>query len=45
VHYIGVYAAKWQRAGDATWLLQSELFTTLSCEGPDAGCRPPDPLE
>jgi ketosteroid isomerase-like protein len=45
VHYIGVYAAKWQRAVDATWLLQSEVFTTLSCEGPDAGCRPPDPLE
>jgi ketosteroid isomerase-like protein len=45
VHYSGVYAAKWQRAGDAAWLLQSELFTTLRCEGPDAGCRPPDPLE
>jgi ketosteroid isomerase-like protein len=45
VHYIGLYAAKWQRAGDATWLLQSEVFTTLNCEGPDSGCRPPDPLE
>jgi ketosteroid isomerase-like protein len=45
VHHTGVYAAKWHRSGDATWLLQSEVFTTLSCEGPDAGCRPPDPLE
>jgi ketosteroid isomerase-like protein len=45
VHYTGVYAAKWQRAGESTWLLQSEVFTTLSCEGPEAGCRPPDPLE
>ena len=45
VHYTGVYAAKWQRAGESAWLLQSEVYTTLTCEGPEAGCRPPDPLE
>lgn len=45
VHYTGVYGAKWQRTARAVWLLQSELFTTLTCEGPEAGCRPPDPLE
>lgn len=48
----GVYAAKWQRsthaAGGAgqggTWLLQSEVFTTMACTGPDIGCRPPDAI-
>lgn len=41
----GVYAAKWQRAVDGRWLVQSEVFTTLSCEGPAAACPPPDPIE
>lgn len=40
----GVYAAKWQKAEDGRWLIQSEVFTTLSCEGPAAGCPPPDPI-
>ncbi|MBX7184654.1 MAG: MBL fold metallo-hydrolase [Vicinamibacteria bacterium] len=41
----GVYAAKWQRALDGRWLIQSEVFTTMSCEGPAAACPPPDPIE
>lgn len=41
--YSGVYAAKWQRAADSGWRLQSEVFTTLNCEGPPAACRRPDP--
>jgi len=40
----GTYAAKWQRAADGRWLIQSEVFTTLSCEGPAAACPPPDPI-
>ena len=44
VHASGVYAAKWQRAEDGEWLLQAELFTTLTCTGPEDGCRPPDPI-
>ena len=40
----GVYAAKWQRAEDGVWVLQVEVFTTLSCIGADAGCVPPDPI-
>ena len=40
----GVYAAKWQRAVDGRWLIQSEVFTTLSCEGPAAACVLPDPI-
>jgi 7,8-dihydropterin-6-yl-methyl-4-(beta-D-ribofuranosyl)aminobenzene 5'-phosphate synthase len=40
----GVYAAKWQRAVDGRWLVQSETFTTMSCEGPQALCPPPDPI-
>ena len=40
----GVYAAKWQRAADGRWLLQSEVFTTLTCKGNEVGCRPPDSL-
>jgi hypothetical protein len=40
----GVYAAKWQRANDGTWLLQAEIFTTLKCEGGPRGCTPPDPV-
>ena len=44
-HASGVYAAKWQRAVDGAWLLQSEVFTTLECEGPEGACAPPDPIE
>ena len=38
----GVYAAKWQRAENGSWLLQAEVFTTLECRGPPEGCRAPD---
>ena len=38
VHASGVYAAKWQRAVDGEWVLQVEVFTTLTCTGPDSGC-------
>ncbi len=41
VHASGVYAAKWQRAKSGEWMLQTEVFTTLTCEGP---CDPPDPI-
>jgi ketosteroid isomerase-like protein len=41
VHASGVYAAKWQRAEDGGWVLQAELFTTITCTGPESGCRPP----
>ena len=41
----GTYAAKWQRTTHAQWLLQSEVFTTLQCQGGEKGCRPPDPVE
>ncbi len=37
----GVYAAKWQRTRNGEWVLQAEVFTTLTCEGP---CSPPDPI-
>ncbi len=37
----GVYAAKWQRTQNGEWVLQAEVFTTLTCEGP---CSPPDPI-
>jgi hypothetical protein len=37
----GVYAAKWQRTQNGDWVLQAEVFTTLTCEGP---CSPPDPI-
>jgi ketosteroid isomerase-like protein len=40
----GVYSAKWQRAADGRWLLQSEVFTTLRCAGGVEACRPPDPI-
>lgn len=40
----GVYAAKWQRSTDGTWLIQSEVFTTMTCTGSAGGCQPPDPL-
>lgn len=41
----GVYAAKWQRAEDGEWVLQVEVFTTLTCTGPDSGCVRPDPIQ
>lgn len=40
----GVYAAKWQRAENGAWLLQSEVFTTMACDGVESGCRRPDAL-
>ncbi|HEY6828086.1 MAG TPA: nuclear transport factor 2 family protein [Gemmatimonadaceae bacterium] len=39
----GSYAAKWQRDTGGEWRLQSEVFTTLHCEGGPQGCKPPDP--
>lgn len=42
VHVSGVYAAKWQRAEEGEWVLQAELFTTMTCTGPEGGCIPPD---
>ena len=45
VHYSGVYSAKWQRAVGGSWLIQSEVFTTMACDGNEAGCKPPDPIE
>lgn len=42
--YTGVYAAKWQTTVNSHWVLQSEVFTTLSCDGPPAACRRPDPI-
>lgn len=44
VHASGVYAAKWQRAEDGEWILQAEVFTTITCTGPEGGCPPPDPI-
>jgi hypothetical protein len=44
VNAVGVYAAKWQRAVDGEWVLQAEVFTTLNCTGPDAGCVRPAPI-
>jgi ketosteroid isomerase-like protein len=44
IHASGVYAAKWQRAEDGEWLLQVEVFTTLTCTGPATGCVRPDPI-
>lgn len=40
----GVYAAKWQRTENGEWVLQAEMFTTITCTGPEKGCRPPDPI-
>ena len=45
VHASGVYAAKWQRAEDGEWVLQVEVFTTLTCTGPASGCVRPDPIQ
>jgi ketosteroid isomerase-like protein len=44
VHASGVYAAKWQRAEDGEWVLQVEVYTTLTCTGPATGCVRPDPI-
>lgn len=44
VHASGVYAAKWQRAQNGSWLIQAELFTTITCTGTENGCKPPDPI-
>jgi hypothetical protein len=44
VHVSGVYAAKWQRAESGAWLLQAEMFTTITCTGRAGGCLPPDPI-
>jgi ketosteroid isomerase-like protein len=44
IHASGVYAAKWQRAEDGEWVLQVEVFTTLTCAGPATGCVRPDPI-
>ncbi|MBI5825133.1 MAG: nuclear transport factor 2 family protein [Chloroflexi bacterium] len=41
VNASGVYAAKWQCAQNGDWILQAEVFTTLTCEGP---CNPPEPI-
>ncbi len=43
--YAGVYAAKWQTTVRSEWVLLSEVFTTLRCEGPPAACRRPDPIQ
>ena len=40
----GVYSAKWQRAVDGRWLLQAEVFTTMTCEGGASACSPPEPI-
>ena len=45
VHASGVYAAKWQRAVNGEWVLQAEVFTTLTCTGPASGCVRPDPIQ
>jgi ketosteroid isomerase-like protein len=41
VHASGVYSAKWQRAENGEWLIQTEVFTTLECDGP---ALKPDPI-
>jgi len=45
IHASGVYAAKWQRAEVGGWVLQAEVFTTLTCTGSDSGCVRPDPIQ
>ncbi len=44
VHVSGVYAAKWQCTVDNEWVLQAELFTTITCTGPEGSCPRPDPI-
>lgn len=41
----GVYSARWQRSEGGRWLVDSEIFVTLKCEGPEAGCFKPDPIQ
>ncbi len=43
-HASGVYAAKWQRAEAGEWVLQVEVFTTLTCTRSASGCVRPDPI-
>lgn len=45
VHASGVYAAKWQRSKSNQWLIQSEVFTTMGCDGPETGCKPPAAID
>lgn len=44
IHASGVYAAKWQKTEAGKWVLQVEVFTTLTCSGPASGCVRPDPI-
>ena len=44
IHASGVYAAKWQRAVDGSWLIQSEVFTTMACKGNAVGCKRPEAI-
>jgi len=37
----GIYSAKWQRTEDGEWVMQVEIFTTLTCDGP---CEKPDSI-
>jgi len=37
----GVYSAKWQLTENGEWVVQAEIFTTLTCDGP---CEKPDPI-
>jgi ketosteroid isomerase-like protein len=37
----GVYSAKWQLTENGEWVLQVEVFTTLTCDG---SCEKPDPI-
>ena len=41
VNASGVYSAKWQRARNGDWVLQTEVFTTIEF---DEGCVPPEPI-
>lgn len=41
----GAYSARWQRSESGRWLIDSEIFVTLKCEGPDSGCFKPDPIQ
>jgi CubicO group peptidase (beta-lactamase class C family)/Tol biopolymer transport system component/ketosteroid isomerase-like protein len=40
----GLYFAKWERDVAGRWRTQAEVYTTMRCEGPAAGCIAPDPL-
>ncbi|MCC7119455.1 MAG: nuclear transport factor 2 family protein [Anaerolineales bacterium] len=41
VHASGVYSAKWQKTKNGNWVLQIEVFTTISF---DEACIPPEPI-